>query len=62
MNLKIHTSWHRLLEQRVDYRQCLTAVTATELIMERQPQSRTASLIQVRPDISGGSRLTRIVK
>jgi ribosome-associated translation inhibitor RaiA len=42
-----------MLEQHVDHWQRLTAVTATEVIMERQHESRAAFRVQVSLKASG---------
>ena len=54
LGLNIHSSWYRLLEQHVDYWQRLAAVTATEVVMERQLQGRPAYRVQVHLEVSGG--------
>ena len=55
MDLNIHNSWHRMLEQHVDHWQRLTAVTATEVVMERQRDGRPAFRVQVRLEVPGGT-------
>ena len=55
LGLNIHSSWYRLLEQHVDYWQRLAAVTATEVVMERQRNGRPAFRVQVRLQVSGGT-------
>jgi ribosome-associated translation inhibitor RaiA len=54
LGLDIHSSYYRMLEQHVDYWQRLTAVTATDVVMERQPQGKAAYRVQVRLEVSGG--------
>jgi len=55
LNLNIHNSWYRMLDQHVDHWQRLTAVSATEVIMERQLDGRPAFRVQVRLEVSGGT-------
>ena len=55
LDLKIHNSWHRMIEHPVDHWQRLTAVSATEMLMERQPDVRPAFRAQVRLAVSGGT-------
>ena len=55
LNLNIHNSWYRMLEQQVDHWQRLTAVTATEVVMERQRDGRPAFRVEVRLEVSGGA-------
>lgn len=53
-DLKIHNSWHRLLEENLEHWARLTAVTAAEVIMDRQREGRPAFRVQVRLETSGG--------
>lgn len=55
LGLNIHNSWHRLLEQHVDHWQRLTAVDATEVVLERQHEGKPAFRVQVRLEVSGGT-------
>jgi ribosome-associated translation inhibitor RaiA len=55
LNLNIHGSWHGMIEQQVAYWHSLTAVTATELLLERQHNGRAAFRVQVRLEVSGGN-------
>ncbi len=47
-------SSYRMLEQHVDYWQHLTAVAATEVVIERQPQAGPAFRVQARLEVPGG--------
>lgn len=53
-DLKIHNSWHRLLEENLEHWQRLTAVTATDVILDRHREGRPAFRVQVRLEASGG--------
>jgi ribosome-associated translation inhibitor RaiA len=53
VGLDIHGSSYRLVEQHVDYWQRLTAVTATEVVLERQHQGRGAFRVWARLEVSG---------
>jgi ribosome-associated translation inhibitor RaiA len=55
LDLKIHNSWYRMLEQHADHWQRLTAVTATEVVVERQREGRPGIRVQVRLEVSGGT-------
>lgn len=54
LNLNIHNSWYRILEQHVEHWQRLTAVTATEVVLERQREGRAAFRVQARLAVAGG--------
>ena len=54
LDLNIHNSWYRMLEQHVDYWQRLTSVTATDVVMERQPQGKPGFRVRARLAVSGG--------
>jgi ribosome-associated translation inhibitor RaiA len=55
LGLSVPGSCYRLLEQHVDYWQRLTTVTATEVVMDRQIQSRPTYRVQVRLEVAGGT-------
>ncbi len=55
LNLNIHNSWYRMLDQHVNHWQRLTAVSATEVIMERQLDGRPAFRVQVHLEVSSGT-------
>lgn len=56
-DLNIRSSWYPMLEQHVDYWQRLTAVTATEVVLERQHYGKSGFRVQVRLELSEGSVL-----
>lgn len=47
LNLNIHNSWYGMLEQHLSHWARLTAVTATEVVMERQREGRATFRVQV---------------
>jgi ribosome-associated translation inhibitor RaiA len=55
LGLDIHSSWYRILEQRVEYWQHLTAVRATEVVIERQSRGKLAFRVQVTLEVSSGN-------
>jgi ribosome-associated translation inhibitor RaiA len=58
LNLNIHNSWYRMLDQHVDHWQRLTTVSATQVIMERQLDGKPAFRVQVRLEVPGGTLRT----
>ena len=61
LNLNVHNSWYRMLDQHVDHWQRLTTVSATEVILERQGDGRPAFRVQVRLEVSGGTLQTEAI-
>lgn len=55
LNLEIHNSWHRVVEQHLDHWRRLTAVHATEVVIERQYVGRPAIRVEARLQVAGGS-------
>ena len=53
LDLNIHNSWYPMLEQHLDHWQRLTAVTATEVVMERERDGRPTFRVQVSLKVSG---------
>lgn len=52
-DLKVHHSWHRLLEERLQHWQRLTAVTATVVTVNRQRDGTPGFGVQVQMEVSG---------
>ena len=54
LNFDLTSSWRRLLEQHVDQWQRLAAVSATEVVLERQHTAKPGFRLQVRLETSAG--------
>jgi ribosome-associated translation inhibitor RaiA len=61
LGLATRSSYYRMLEQHLDYWQRLTAVTATNVVMERQPRGRASYRVQVRLEVAGGEFHTEAI-
>jgi ribosome-associated translation inhibitor RaiA len=53
LDLHIHNSWYPMLEQYLDHWQRLTAVTASEVVMERERDGRPTFHVRVSLKVSG---------
>lgn len=53
LGLDAQDSWRRLVEQQLNDLESLTAVTAANVVLERQPTVRPAFRVQVLLEVSG---------
>jgi ribosome-associated translation inhibitor RaiA len=53
LGLNIHNSWYHMLDQHLDHWQRLTAVSATEVVMEREREGKPAFRVRVSLKVSG---------
>jgi ribosome-associated translation inhibitor RaiA len=53
LSLTVHNSWYRLLEQHLDRWQRLTAITATDVVVERQREGGPTFHVQVLLKVAG---------
>ncbi|MBI4664243.1 MAG: hypothetical protein HY735_36065 [Verrucomicrobia bacterium] len=53
LRLNAQASWHRLLEQQLNHLHGLTPITATEVILEHQRETKPAFRVRVRLDVPG---------
>jgi ribosome-associated translation inhibitor RaiA len=53
LSLNAHAAWHRHVEEQLEHLQSLTAITAADVVLEHQRETKPAFRVQVRLEVPG---------